>query len=357
MRRAEAIWIDSRKRWQINVQRDGQRKTFTDSTPGKQGKHSAEQKADKWLTKFSTEQKLGEAWAIYMQDHKQEVTASTIASQEQNFKHVLDVIPASKRLSMITLYDWQKVLDTMAAKDYKQGTIKMVLSTITALNNYALRRRWNAEEIRAGDLQIPKQAGKGKEKQALSSDSLSKLFKLDDTDSVYIYLYQFLVLTGLRIGEGRALEWTDIDAKHVLHVKRAADRANHITEGKTANAIRNIPLIPQAESILDEQRALLNRWQLSDSEYIFPALDGCLMLYSQAEYGWRQVAQIIGTECTLHELRHTFISMSKSTLPLALLKQVAGHSSSMDTIKVYGHETETDLQTSRDLLQTAFDNV
>ena len=48
-RKNEAKWIESRERWQINVQDDGERKTFTDSTPGKKGKVSCERKADKWL--------------------------------------------------------------------------------------------------------------------------------------------------------------------------------------------------------------------------------------------------------------------------------------------------------------------
>ena len=48
-RKTEAAWIESRKRWQINVQIEGERRTFTSSSPGRKGKIEAEKKADHWL--------------------------------------------------------------------------------------------------------------------------------------------------------------------------------------------------------------------------------------------------------------------------------------------------------------------
>lgn len=354
-RRAEAIWIDSRSRWQINVQRDGVRKTFTDSTPGRIGKHEAEAKADKWLRKFSTEQVLEDAWAMFLEDKKDRVTTGTYNQVSFRYSHITAVIPERKRLSMITIYEWQKVLDNLASKGYSANTVSQTLATIKDFNTYALRRRWECEEIRTGDLEVPKTSAKPKAKQALSEASLKALFALDDIDDWYIYLYQFLPLTGLRIGEARALQWSDVDTdKHVLHLQRAFSADDEISTGKTNNAMRNIPLIQQAETVLLKQRELLTRWHLGDSELIFPCDKGGAMTKPVAEYHWKLIAKMIKTDCTIHELRHTFISISKSELPLALLKQVAGHSATMDTLKVYGHETEKDLQTSLDLLSEAF---
>ena len=37
-RRSEAIWIESRKLWLLKVQKDGVRKPFQSSTPGRKGK-------------------------------------------------------------------------------------------------------------------------------------------------------------------------------------------------------------------------------------------------------------------------------------------------------------------------------
>lgn len=44
-----AKWIESAQRWQINVQKDGVRKTFTSAKPGRTGQREANKKADDWL--------------------------------------------------------------------------------------------------------------------------------------------------------------------------------------------------------------------------------------------------------------------------------------------------------------------
>ena len=44
-----AVWQEKYKRWQINVQKDGIRKSFYSSTPGRTGQREANKKADQWL--------------------------------------------------------------------------------------------------------------------------------------------------------------------------------------------------------------------------------------------------------------------------------------------------------------------
>ena len=48
-RKNEAKWVASANRWQINVQLEGRRRTFTSSIKGLKGKIAAEKKADAWL--------------------------------------------------------------------------------------------------------------------------------------------------------------------------------------------------------------------------------------------------------------------------------------------------------------------
>ena len=44
-----AVWIEKYQRWQIKVQKDGARKTFYSSAPGRKGQREANEKADRWL--------------------------------------------------------------------------------------------------------------------------------------------------------------------------------------------------------------------------------------------------------------------------------------------------------------------
>ena len=354
-RRAEAVWIESRSRWQINVQRDGERKTFTSSTAGRLGKHEAEQKADHWLEKFSTDQRLGNAWELFIADKRNEVTTRTVNNLDQVWKHITKRISENKRLSMITVYDWQCILNGMKQEDYSSNTINMVKATITSFSRYAINRRWDCEEIKEGMLVIPRGSRPAKEKEALSDASFKALFELDDIDNRFIYLYQLLALTGLRISEAIPLEWDDI-SDGMIHLQRSVGLNNEIRHGKTKNAMRNVPIIPQAQSVLDEQRSFLFRFKLADTKLVFPDINSGLMAtYATVSRQWEKVQEQIGTSCSIHELRHTYISIVKSTVPMPLLKQVVGHSDSMNTLGVYGHEVKGDAELSARYIQQAFD--
>ena len=45
----EARWDEARKRWRIDVQRDGKRRPFYSAIPGRKGKAECHYKADEWL--------------------------------------------------------------------------------------------------------------------------------------------------------------------------------------------------------------------------------------------------------------------------------------------------------------------
>lgn len=44
-----AVWMEKQNRWQVKVQKNGERKTFTSSKPGRVGQREANAKADAWL--------------------------------------------------------------------------------------------------------------------------------------------------------------------------------------------------------------------------------------------------------------------------------------------------------------------
>ena len=49
LRTNTAVWLPNQQRWQINVQKNGVRRSFTSSKPGRTGQREANAKADAWL--------------------------------------------------------------------------------------------------------------------------------------------------------------------------------------------------------------------------------------------------------------------------------------------------------------------
>jgi len=70
------------------------------------------------------------------------------------------------------------------------------------------------------------------------------------------------------------------------------------------------------------------------------------------ETAWGKSLQI-----SLHEIRHTFISINKADLPLELMKSVVGHSSSMDTFGTYGHEIDGERHRAAEIIDSVLENI
>ena len=63
-----ATWLPNQQRWQIKVQKNGVRRTFTSAKPGRTGQREANRKADAWLDEgiTSTTKRCADVWAEYM---------------------------------------------------------------------------------------------------------------------------------------------------------------------------------------------------------------------------------------------------------------------------------------------------
>ena len=63
-----AVWLEKYSRWQIKVQKDNVRKTFTSPTSGKKGQREANAKADAWLDDdVSSPKRVDQLWADYLE--------------------------------------------------------------------------------------------------------------------------------------------------------------------------------------------------------------------------------------------------------------------------------------------------
>lgn len=340
-RENEAKWDEKNKRWRITVQRDGVRRQFYSSTPKKKGKAEAERKADEWIKHGDPERDMtfDELSASYL-DHLR--TANGTAHKRREGEIIRLYLPwQGKKVSRLTNLDYQEAIDACVEgrkKPLSARTCGHVRSTIMALYKHA--RKAGVTMTEPFDLTIPAGATKGKRK-ILQPDDLKKLFA---AEGHYIPVFQFIALTGLRPGEVCGLKWTDLDGDF-LTISRARNRAGEITTGKNENARRRLKLPLAAKSCL-----LPN-----DSEWIFTNTLGSPLDEQTLYKAWVRLTYALGLPAvSLYELRHTMISMVKDDLPLPMLKQVVGHSGSMDTLGVYGHEVDGEMDTAAAVIEDKF---
>ena len=349
-RKAEAYWIESEKRWKISVSREGIRKCFADSTRGRAGKHLAEAKADKWLRTFESEQRFGDAVELYLADRRKQLSPAAYKTLDVQFhKHILPCFPEARLLSRISPYDWQRVLDRFAEAGHTPSYTNLFVTAIKNFITYCDARMWEITLLKPGQLVVTSTKEKH-EKKSLEAEQIKRLLALSAQSFKHISVQQFVnlfrlsLVTGLRRGELLGLKWDDI-TDDTISVNRAVSPTGELTQGKTANSRRVIPQTQMSKDILQEQAQFQS--EHGATEWVFGDwVNGWehTLAPDRAGTAWRTVRKEIGAkDISVHELRHTFISMFKADMPLTLLKQTVGHSQSMDTVGVYGHQTADDL--------------
>lgn len=362
-RKNEASWIESRQRWQINVQSDGVRKTFTSSTPGRKGKVAAERKADTWLEGHAPagDPHISLLLDQYV-DYLKETKSTGHARQYGGFVRLyIKPILGVKRMSRLTEGDLQSVIDlTYSRKSLSCKTLQDVRACM--MNWLKWCRKRNFTTLHPEDLIIPAGAKKP-EKKIVQPTGLQVLFSSDTTlyrgkprNDWYIHAYRFSVLTGLRPGELLGLERRDVNGNRVT-IRRAINIYSEVTQGKNNNARRAIHLSTQAKEELDAQLAMLKASCDVIPLHVFPTPHGDRLPEHTLYHAWQRYCKANSIPpVSLYELRHTYVSVTKE-MPEGLKKMVVGHSKDMDTEGVYGHQMAGDLEKAAQYTDAAFQNI
>lgn len=303
-----AQWQEKYQRWRIAVQKDGVRKFFYSSTPGRTGQREANAKADAWLEN-GVAVKSGRVENVYLQwldDLKLTTSAGNWKPVESRWR--IWVLPeiGKKRVNALTDRDLQTIINKAAAAGKSRKTLQLLAADLRSFCKYC--RRAKLSIFLPEDVQIPASA-RYKGKSVLQPADLVKLFSVDSTlyrgkrvPDDYIHAYRFQVLTGLRPGELLGLRWADIHGSTV-NVCRAVNVHGEETRGKNDNAVRSFVLSGLARAVLEQQRAVTGA---GDSVF---CIEGEHRYYKR----WRCYCEANGiAPVSVYELRHTFVSVVKT---------------------------------------------
>lgn len=338
-----AQWEEKYQRWRIAVQKDGVRKQFYSSTPGRTGQREANRKADSWL-EDGIGVKVGrveDVYKLWLEGLKQTTSASNYEPIESRWRTWVLPIIGKKRVNALTDADLQAIVNKAAAAGKSRKTLQSIAGDLRAFCKFC--RKAKLSTYLPEDVQIPASA-RLKGKKVLQPDDLIKLFSIDTTlyrnkrvHDDYINAYRFAVLTGLRPGELLGLRWADIKGSTV-NISRAINVKGQETRGKNENACRSFVLPDVAKAVLEAQRAITGH-----CESVF-----CLETERRFYKRWKVFCAANDLQpVSLYELRHSFVSAIK-TLPAGEVKALVGHSQDMDTFGQYSHAlTGEDVQTAQ----------
>lgn len=157
-------------------------------------------------------------------------------------------------------------------------------------------------------------------------------------------LTEFLIMTGLRIGEALALEINDIDLKErQIHVTKTFDTNNmETTTPKTIESLRDVYIQDDLLSLCRILKKNALTWRMvSGSNLIFQDENGRYRYAAYNKYLRDNTEKIIGRKLTAHALRHTHVSLlAEQGIDFDTIARRVGHDGSKVTREIYFHVTK-----------------
>ena len=357
------IWLEKYQRWQAKVWIDGVRKTFSSSLPGRKGQQECLAKARSAMNGIcNPTMRISKLYEMFLEEVKARTNSTGNYTNLESIGRIW-ILPkiGAKQIQRLTEQDMQNILNSAAKSGRSYKYISNIRGALTAFLRFA--RKSHATMLHSDDLVVPNYAPKG-QRQVFSSIDLEKLFSISTTtfrkrpcDEFYIHAFRFLVVTGLRPGELCELQKRHQTIDGRVSVHGSFNRFGEHTMGKTQNAVREFILPQIGTQILKDQLAMLKRQGIV-SKYLFPDRDGDQLTSRELYKRLKKYEEVnVLSDVSLYELRHTFVSMCKGTIPEALLKPVVGHSSKMPTYDTYGHTLDGELATVAELINSAYSGI
>lgn len=299
--------------------------------------------------------KLSEYFEEWEARREKIVKPTTIYTDKRRFKRI-DAAIGHKKLADIDRRDVYKLQRDLSDELSSNG-VNDAISLLRTLMESAVNDRILQYNPTTGIKSLPKteeeKAELNEKHRFLTADEITTFFEYAQS-SVYYNFFMFLLLTGVRCGEGGALEWKDIDReKGVIHITKTVTRIDdhtfNIGSPKTMDSKRDILLTDEVAAILEKQKVqqaqLFGIKAVAGSERIFTTSTGKLINQSntsptianicrKAEAAGKPVLRF-----TPHAFRHTFISHElANNIPLNVIARQVGHSNTITLQKYYSHE-------------------
>lgn len=158
-------------------------------------------------------------------------------------------------------------------------------------------------------------------------------------------MFEFLFLTGLRIGELLAIQWEDVDLdnqrlyiRHTLNIHGVPARNRELLSPKTSHSYRSLMLDNRSMEIIEFFAS-----EYKDKNFVFVGA-------KKQTYGPDTLSRVFKKACTkvlgegqynLHMLRHSHISLLvEMKIPIKAIMERVGHSDEKMILQIYSHVTE-----------------
>ena len=302
--------------------------------------HEAEQKLSVWLPEW----------------HERYVRSSGIklTTEYDRLRHIRTI---TEILGNVAVGDLTPVhLDTLCGAITAKSSRYKAYETLKMAYKAAIKRNLiirNPFDLHDSPPLNPKKSTE--EGRALTTSEITALVQRT-SDTRIGAMVQFMLETGVRIGEALALQQDDIDFENSKVTIRHT-RSDKFGIGTTKSNKPRVLLLSQTTldllrkqlETIKAERLLRKRWENTNAAgeeiFVFPSEAGTCWRYSACSRIFRKFVRDLGFKdmrkeggITFHSLRHTWATHAlHAGVPINVVKERLGHSDIRTTLDIYGH--------------------
>ena len=250
----------------------------------------------------------------------------------QSYGYAIAHIPFGIDYDTLLCSDIQKIINTMVSSGLAWSTVMhtftLISQALTHAHNYGLPDK---SHLLKGVI-LPKYQ---KRHIRAFSASEQKLF-FRNNRSYHAEGFEFLLLTGLRVGEFIGLQQQDINIHdHTIMVRRNYYRGQYQTP-KTPESNRVLPLSGRAWQIIKNRLVL----GMPAAPVFVGRYGGVLNYRSMLESFKKTIAAAGLPDCGIHVLRHTFATeLLRRGASVKVISELLGHNDIKTTCDIYSDVT------------------
>lgn len=275
------------------------------------------------------------------------VRNSTIMHYSDRYKYNIKELLGNMIISEVKPMHCQNIINNMISKGYAAASMTQTRITLYTMFAAAEENEIIIKNPVTKSVKCPKH--RKKNVRVLTIEEQEAFLEVAKKSS-YCRQYQFILQTGLRIGELIGLKWEDINfEKKTISVQRSVKfhtRENFtVSEPKSMAGYRIIPLTDSAYNILKEiknerKKEAVISFEFND--YVFLNKQGKPTTNIVYNNNLRRLCKRAKIETiSVHTLRHTFATRCiEANMRPKTLQEILGHSNISITMDLYVHVTE-----------------
>ena len=269
-----------------------------------------------------------------------------------------------KRLSQVQPDDIALCFSSLSG--YATDTINRAVTLMRGIFDSAVENGYMVRNpARSKALRLPK--GTRKSHRSITPEERQLILTTEHAMRPAIML---MLYAGLRPGEAYAIDTrTDIDFNNnLIHVTKALGlygKESTLTEGKTKNAIRDVPMLPILADALKDINGLVLASRRNPDQYINSgeraeyirsyryALEKNLngREHKPKDKGWQKVT------FSPYDMRHSFCTMCRDAgIDMKVLIEWMGHADAGMIMRIYDHVTDERRKIAFDILKKHLDS-